>query len=84
MHHGDDGRSLEGKAASGCLVENAAKREQVGPAIEFLAADLFRRHIEHGPTMVPGVVGTTFARVRVSASGPDSARVRVSAASLPD
>ena len=43
----DDRRSMpvEGLLAGGHLIERRTKREQVGAAVEFLAARLLRRHI---------------------------------------
>src|SRR5580693_1104115 len=47
--------SAKGQRAGGHLVQDRAKREQVGARIEFLGANLFRRHIGYGAHRSAGI-----------------------------
>jgi hypothetical protein len=48
------GVAAEGKRAGGHLVEDDAEREEIAASVDFLAADLFGRHIGNGANRCAG------------------------------
>ena len=54
--------AAEGRDARRHLVQHDAERKQIGASVEFLAAHLFRRHVGHGPIVLPGLVRCSGAK----------------------